>query len=155
MHRRYSYTFRRYMPLRSWALTALSLLVVGLTLLVVNTANAQDNMAYEDWPQQSRADRLGTFTYVYGGAGFVTHSGTTEGEVAYRGISGTTADTVRDEDAEEDGDDILSPVALGCACRMNLILNSVLLCSMAPTINPALMVRPTQNRTNRCLKCQC
>lgn len=106
MHRRYSYTFRRYMPLRSWALTALSLLVVGLTLLVVNTANAQDNMAYEDWPQQSRADRLGTFTYVYGGAGFVTHSGTTEGEVAYRGISGTTADTVRDEDAEEDGDDI-------------------------------------------------
>lgn len=80
MHRRYSYTFRRYMPLRPWAMAVLSLLVIGLTSLIVNTANAQDNMGYENWPQQSRADRLGTFTYVYGGAGFVSHSGSEEGE---------------------------------------------------------------------------
>lgn len=31
----------------------------------------------------SRAERLGTFTYVYGGAGFSSHSGTAEGAVAY------------------------------------------------------------------------
>jgi len=106
MHRRYSYTFRRYMPLRSWALTALSLLVVGLTLLVVNTANAQDNMAYEDWPQQSRADRLGTFTYIYGGAGFVTHSGTDEGAKKYCGTVVNDAGMTDCQSAEEDGDDM-------------------------------------------------
>ena len=38
MHRRYSYTFRRFMPLRPWALVVLSLLVLGLTSLVINTA---------------------------------------------------------------------------------------------------------------------
>jgi len=44
MHRRYSYTFRCYMPLRPWAMAVLSLLVIGLTSLIVNTANAEDNM---------------------------------------------------------------------------------------------------------------
>jgi hypothetical protein len=63
------------MPLKPWALAVISLFVLGLTSLVVSNANAQDNMAYKDWPQQSRADRLGTFTYVYGGGGFVSHSG--------------------------------------------------------------------------------
>ena len=106
MHRRYSYTFRRYMPLRPWAMAVLSLLVIGLTSLIVNTANAQDNMGYEDWPQQSRADRLGTFTYVYGGAGFATHSGSEEGEIAYRARNGGTVENPTFKNADEDGDDM-------------------------------------------------
>ena len=108
MHRRYSYTFRRYMPLRPWAMAVLSLLVIGLTSLIVNTANAQDNMGYENWPQQSRADRLGTFTYVYGGAGFVSHSGTAEGEAAYCGNNGEldANDMPICAPAVEDGDDM-------------------------------------------------
>lgn len=105
MHRRYSYTFRRYMPLRPWAMAVLSILVLGFTTLVVNTANAQDNMGYKNWPQQSRADRLGTFTYVYGGAGFVSHSGSDEGATAYRGVSGDTQNFM-EADAAEDGDDM-------------------------------------------------
>lgn len=105
MHRRYSYTFRRFMPLRPWALAVLSLLVLGLTSLVINTANAQDNMAYEDWPQQSRADRLGTFTYVYGGAGFVSHSGSDEGAEKYRGFA-RVDDDIEPQNAVEDGDDM-------------------------------------------------
>ena len=105
MHRRYSYTFRRFMPLRPWALVVLSLLVLGLTSLVINTANAQDNMAYEDWPQQSRADRLGTFTYVYGGAGFVSHSGSDEGAEKYRGFA-RVDDDIEPQNAVEDGDDM-------------------------------------------------
>lgn len=105
MHRRYSYTIRRYIPLRPWAMAVLSLLVLGLTSLVVNTANAQDNMGYKNWPQQSRADRLGTFTYVYGGAGFASHGTTDEG------LTSTTdgyARQIGDEDvpAIEDGDDM-------------------------------------------------
>ncbi|CAI8214808.1 MAG: Uncharacterised protein [Alphaproteobacteria bacterium] len=112
MHRRYSYTFRRYMPLRPWAMAVLSLLVIGLTSLIVNTANAQDNMGYEDWPQQSRADRLGTFTYVYGGAGFATHSGSDEGAELYCGNNGEVEDDGNGgdiavcADAIEDGDDM-------------------------------------------------
>ena len=105
MHRRYSYTFRRFMPLRPWALVVLSLLVLGLTSLVINTANAQDNMAYEDWPQQSRADRLGTFTYVYGGGGFVSHSGSDEGAEKYRGFA-RVDDDIEPQNAVEDGDDM-------------------------------------------------
>lgn len=105
MHRRYSYTFRRFMPLRPWALAVLSLLVIGLTSLVINTANAQDNMAYEDWPQQSRADRLGTFTYVYGGGGFVSHSGSDEGAEKYRGFARIDGD-IEEQNAVEDGDDM-------------------------------------------------
>lgn len=105
MHRRYSYTFRRFMPLRPWALAVLSLLVLGLTSLVINTANAQDNMAYEDWPQQSRADRLGTFTYVYGGGGFVSHSGSDEGAEKYRGFA-RVDDDIEPQNAVEDGDDM-------------------------------------------------
>jgi hypothetical protein len=93
------------MPLRPWALAVLSLLVLGLTSLVINTANAQDNMAYEDWPQQSRADRLGTFTYVYGGAGFVSHSTTNEGLTgATEGYGREIGDS--DVPAIEDGDDM-------------------------------------------------
>ena len=112
MHRRYSYTFRRFMPLRPWALVVLSLLVLGLTSLVINTANAQDNMAYEDWPQQSHADRLGTFTYVYGGAGFVPHSTTNEG------LTSTTEGYAReigdsDVPAIEDGDDMYATGGFG------------------------------------------
>lgn len=112
MHRRYSFTFRRFMPLRPWALAVLSLLVLGLTSLVINTANAQDNMAYEDWPQQSRADRLGTFTYVYCGAGFVSHSTTNEG------LTGTTEGYGReigdsDVPAIEDGDDMYATGGFG------------------------------------------
>ena len=112
MHRRYSYTFRRFMPLRPWALVVLSLLVLGLTSLVINTANAQDNMAYEDWPQQSHADRLGTFTYVYGGAGFVSHSTTNEG------LTSTTEGYAReigdsDVPAIEDGDDMYATGGFG------------------------------------------
>lgn len=107
MHRRYSYTFRRYMPLRPWAMAVLSLLVIGLTSLIVNTANAEDKMGYENWPQQSRADRLGTFTYVYGGAGFVSHGTTDEGEGKYCGrqlnATGQEAPCV---DAEPDSDDM-------------------------------------------------
>ena len=107
MHRRYSYTFRRYMPLRPWAMAVLSLLVIGLTSLIVNTANAQNNMGYENWPQQSRADRLGTFTYVYGGAGFVSHSGSDEGKAAYPGTGrNADGDPITDVPAEEDGDDM-------------------------------------------------
>jgi hypothetical protein len=106
MHRRYSYTFRRYMPLRPWAMAVLSLLVLGLTSLVVNTANAQDNMAYKDWPQQLRADRLGTFTYVYGGGGFVSHSGTDEGLDKYSGFSMNADGDVSSAPADEDGDDM-------------------------------------------------
>ncbi|MBL6641885.1 MAG: hypothetical protein ISQ24_05310 [PS1 clade bacterium] len=105
MHRRYSYTFRRFMPLRPWALAVLSLLVIGLTSLVINTANAQDNMAYEDWPQQSRADRLGTFTYVYGGVCFVSHSGSDEGAEKYRGFARIDGD-IEEQNAVEDGDDM-------------------------------------------------
>lgn len=105
MHRRYSYTFRRFMPLCPWALAVLSLLVLGLTSLVINTANAQDNMAYEDWPQQSRADRLGTFTYVYGGGGFVSHSGSDEGAEKYRGFA-RVDDDIEPQNAVEDGDDM-------------------------------------------------
>jgi hypothetical protein len=105
MHRRYSYTFRRFMPLPPWALAVLSLLVLGLTSLVINTANAQDNMAYEDWPQQSRADRLGTFTYVYGGGGFLSNSGSDEGAEKYRGFAHVD-DDIEPQNAVEDGDDM-------------------------------------------------
>ena len=105
MHRRYSYTFRRYMPLRPWALAVLSLLVVGLTSLVVNTANAQDNMAYEDWPQQSRADRLGTFTYVYGGTGFVSHDAS-DGDDYPSTVVNLDGSVEHGVSAEEDSSDI-------------------------------------------------
>jgi hypothetical protein len=105
MHRRYSYTFRRFMPLPPWPLAVLSLLVLGLTSLVINTANAQDNMAYEDWPQQSRADLLGTFTYVYGGGGFLSHSGSDEGAEKYRGFA-RVDDDIEPQNAVEDGDDM-------------------------------------------------
>ncbi len=107
MHRRYSYTFRRYMPLRPWAMALLSVLVVGLSSLIVSAANAQ-SANYDNWPQQSRAERLGTFTYVYGGAGFVTHSGTAEGAEKYCGNTGGANDdgTLICQDAAEDGDDM-------------------------------------------------
>lgn len=106
MHRRYSYTFRRYVPLRPWALALLSVLAVALTSLIVSTANAQNAMAYDNWPQQSRAERLGTFTYVYGGAGFVTHSGTAEGATAYCGTRLNAQNQAVCADAAEDSDDM-------------------------------------------------
>lgn len=115
MHRRYSYTFRRYMPLKPWALAVLSLFVLGLTSLIVSNAKAQDNMAYKDWPQQSRADRLGTFTYVYGGGGFVSHSGSDEGEEKYRGFARIDGE-IEEQNAAEDSDDMF--IAGGFGVRL-------------------------------------
>lgn len=104
MHRRYSYTFRRYMPLRPWAMALLSVLIVGLTSLLVSAANAQTAM-YDNWPQQSRAERLGTFTYVYGGAGFVSHDAS-DGEDYPSSVLDINGDVTHGVPAEEDGDDI-------------------------------------------------
>lgn len=76
----------------------------ALGMIITSPAHAQSG-GWDGWPQQSRAERLGTFTYVYGGAGFVTHSGTDEGAEAYRGISGTTSNAM-EADAMEDSDDM-------------------------------------------------
>lgn len=112
MDRRYSYIPRRFMPLRPRALAVLFLLVAGLTSLLVNTAIAQDNMAYKDLPQQSRADRLGTFTYVFGSLGAVSHDTTAEGKRAY---SLTFSENAADlnQDATGDNEDTFASVGFG------------------------------------------
>ncbi|MGC6535350.1 MAG: hypothetical protein ACON4V_07390 [Parvibaculales bacterium] len=76
----------------------------ALGMILTSRAQAED---YENWPQQSRAERLGTFTYVYGSAGFVSHSGTEEGERAYRTQTGGSADAPIYANAQEDGDDMV------------------------------------------------
>lgn len=84
-------------------------LVAGavFALLPTQQAHAED---YEGWPKQSRAERLGTFTYVYGGAGFASHGGSDEGAEKYQGFASSLNDdgdlvTTR-EDAAEDSDDM-------------------------------------------------
>ena len=96
---------RRSKPARVWVLMLAVALVFALGALLTSQAEAQDG-AYEDWPQQSRAERLGTFTYVYGGAGFVTHSGTAEGATAYCGTRLNAQNQAVCADAAEDSDDM-------------------------------------------------
>lgn len=97
---------RRSKPARVWVLMLAVALVLVLGALLTSQAEAADG-AYEDWPQQSRAERLGTFTYVYGGFGFASHDGTDEGERLYRATTGTDDDgNPVFTNAEVDSDDI-------------------------------------------------
>lgn len=75
-------------------------------VLLASHAKAEDMGGWEGWPKQSRAERLGTFTYVYGGAGFVSHDESPEGLDAYSGFApdGNGGAVVRR--AEGDGDDM-------------------------------------------------
>jgi len=75
----------------------LAIAMFALAALMFTSAQAEDKGAYKNWPEKSRAERLGTFTYVYGGAGFVSHTGTEEGKIAY---------AVGTDEAVEDPDDI-------------------------------------------------
>lgn len=70
-------------------------------LIWTGPARSADAEGWEGWPKQSRADRLGTFTYIYGGAGFVSHEGTPKGAKAYCG----TIALSNCKNAEEDKDD--------------------------------------------------
>lgn len=112
MDRRYSYIPRRFMPLRPRAFAVLSLLVAGLTSLLVNTANAQDNMAYKDWPQQSRADRLGTSTYIFGSFGAVFHYVSAKGKQTY-GLNFPEGACYEDQNATGDSEDAFASVGFG------------------------------------------
>ena len=88
----------------------------ALGMIITSPAHAQSG-GWDGWPQQSRAERLGTFTYVYGGAGFVTHSGTDEGAKKYCGNTGRIVDGVPEcADAMEDSDDMY--VAGGFGVRL-------------------------------------
>ena len=79
----------------------------ALGLFLTPRAEAADMDGWEGWPKQSRAERLGTFTYVYGGAGFVSHSGSDEGAKAYRTQTGVDDDdNPVFTDAMEDSDDM-------------------------------------------------
>ena len=76
----------------------------ALGVFLTSHAQAAD---WEGWPKQSLAERLGTFTYVYGSAGFVSHDETEQGLEDYRVLTG------RDDDgnnqyvnAEPDSDDM-------------------------------------------------
>ena len=85
-------------------------LAVAVTFMIgvfwTSPARSADMEGWEGWPKQSRAERLGTFTYVFGSAGFVTHDETTEGKAAYRGYAPDGNDGTRLTNAEGDGDDI-------------------------------------------------
>lgn len=70
-------------------------------LIWTGPARSADAEGWEGWPKQSRADRLGTFTYIYGSAGFVGHEGTPKGAKAYCG----TIALNNCKDAEEDEGD--------------------------------------------------
>ena len=99
---------RAHPPIRRLGVL-LALAIFALSAFLAPQAYAQDmpddmadDMAidmgdYKNWPQKSRAERLGTFTYVYGGAGFVNHTGSDKGKAAY---------ALQDDLAIEDGDDI-------------------------------------------------
>tara|TARA_B110000971_G_scaffold203180_1_gene223519 strand:- start:1735 stop:2379 length:645 start_codon:yes stop_codon:yes gene_type:complete len=82
----------------------LAIAMFALVALTLTQARAEDKDDYKGWPKQSRAERLGTFTYVYGGAGFVSHTGTEEGKMAY---------ALNDEPALEDPDDIFMTGGFG------------------------------------------
>ena len=75
----------------------LAIAMFALVALTLTQARAEDNDDYKGWPKQSRSERLGTFTYVYGGAGFASHTGTEEGKTAY---------AIGSDEAIEDPDDI-------------------------------------------------
>ena len=102
---------RRYENQTGFKLTRIFALAVAVTVvftlgfLLTAKAQAEEMKGWEGWPKQSRAERLGTFTYVYGGAGFVTHSGSEEGERAYKGFSRVDGE-IEEANAEEDGDDM-------------------------------------------------
>lgn len=81
----------------------------ALGLFLAPQAEAADIDGWEGWPKQSRAERLGTFTYVYGGAGFVSHTGSDEGAEKYQGfessLDGGNLQT-EPKNAEENSDDM-------------------------------------------------
>ena len=52
----------------------LAIAMFALVALTLTQAHAEDNDDYKGWPKQSRSERLGTFTYVYGVAGFASHT---------------------------------------------------------------------------------
>lgn len=78
----------------------------ALGLIWTAPAKSADMDEYKGWPKQSRAERLGTFTYVYGGAGFVTHDESPEGLVAYRGYAPDGNGGADLTNAAGDGDDM-------------------------------------------------
>lgn len=104
---------RRYENQTGFKLTRIFALALAVTVvftlgfLLTAKAQAEEMRGWEGWPKQSRAERLGTFTYVYGGAGFVTHSGSEEGAAAYPG-TGRDAEgaTITNVPAKEDSDDM-------------------------------------------------
>ena len=85
-------------------------LAVAITFLLgliwTAPAKSADMDEWKGWPKQSRAERLGTFTYVYGGAGFATHNDTAEGAVAYRGYAPDGNGGAELTNADGDGDDM-------------------------------------------------
>lgn len=98
--------------LRMMRFALLGAATVSFGLLAMPSAHAEDmNNGWDGWPKQSRAERLGTFTYIYGGAGFASHSGTAEGAEKYQGFESflDSNDDVatRQAPATEDSDDII------------------------------------------------
>ncbi len=77
-----------------------------LGLIWTAPAKSADMDAWEGWPKQSRAERLGTFTYVYGSVGFVSHDETSEGAEAYQGYAPNGSGGAALRHAEADSDDI-------------------------------------------------
>lgn len=86
-------------------------LAVAVTFMLgvfwTSPARSADMEGWEGWPKQSRAERLGTFTYVYGGAGFATHDETEEGKSAYSGFTPDADGGAIRADATGDGDDMI------------------------------------------------
>jgi hypothetical protein len=93
--------------LRMMRFALLGAATVSFGLLAMPSAHAEDmNNGWDGWPKQSRAERLGTFTYVYGGAGFASHSSTEEGKSS---VDKGYARIINDETvpALEDADDMV------------------------------------------------
>lgn len=86
-------------------------LAVAVTFMLglswTGSATAADMDDWKGWPKQSRAERLGTFTYVYGGAGFATHDETEEGLKLYQGHGPDEDGTIGLQPATGDGDDMV------------------------------------------------
>lgn len=84
--------------------------IVTLGFMWTGSAKAEDMMnAWDGWPDQSRAEKLGTFTYIYGSLGLISHDGSAEGGSAY----GSIALDASPVPATEDSDDAFASVGFG------------------------------------------
>ena len=87
--------------------------IVTLGFMWTGSAKAEDMMnAWDGWPDQSRAEKLGTFTYVFGSLGLIAHDSTAAGQRAYRGIVLSGSDAV-EQNAAEDSNDAFASLGFG------------------------------------------